>query len=734
MSDNIDIISYDLLIKEIRKYIKSIDSIALIDKAYEYAKEMHKDQFRKSGEPYFEHLKCVAFELALLRVGPVTLCAGLLHDVCEDCGISYDLLKELFNEDIANLVEAVTKIGNLKFKDEKEYQAANHRKIFIAMAKDIRVIIIKLVDRLHNMRTLKYMSVDKQTKISKETLEVYAPIAHRLGFSEIKNELEDLSFYYLNQQEYYLIAKQLEDKKRERDGQVANMIDHISDILNSHRISFNVFGRSKHIYSIHKKMVTKDKRFDEILDLLAIRIICENELNCYEILGYIHAEYKPIPGRLKDYIASPKPNLYQSIHTTVIANDGNIYEIQIRTKDMDLVADRGIAAHFKYKENRKYDPKLEQKEIEDKLTWFKDLINMTQDYDEDNPSLYMETLTKDVFEANVYVMTPKGRVIDLPNGSTPIDFAYRIHTEVGHNSIGAIVNGVLVPINSKLKTGDIIEMRTNKNSLPSEDWLKFVKTSHAKNKIRSFLTKKEVEHKQEFVKVGENMLKEELKKRGFDHSLYLDTKKIENIMSNFKFNSYIDFMYAIATKSLSLQNVIVKLTNVKKSAFDFDSLTNIINNRKKSTKFNKDTGVSVGGIDSMKSQLSVCCNPVYGDDIVGYVSKGYGVKIHRVDCPNIIKERSRLIDAKWDIDHQLKKYTTNIEIKSKDRNLLLSDLITVLAQCKANIVNINSKVNNDDLTVLTSTLIQVEDLEHLYHVINSIRNVSNVLYVERVFK
>ena len=446
------------------------EALDLIQRAFLYASDKHKTQFRKSGEPYIVHLMNVAYILADLKVGPKAIAAGLLHDVIEDCDISKEQLAAEFDDEIATLVESVTKIGNIEFKDEKEYMAVNHRKIFIAMAKDIRVILIKLVDRLHNMRTLQFMSEIKQKKIAAETLDVYAPIAHRLGISEIKNELEDLSFYYLYPDKYYEVAHLVEMRKTERDLQVNTMIKDISALLTENKIKFRIFGRSKHLYSIYKKMTTKNKRFDEILDLHAIRIVTTDKVSCYEILGYIHADYRPIPGRLKDYIAMPKMNMYQSLHTTIVGEGGSIYEVQIRTEEMDSIAEKGIAAHWHYKEGSKFTPEKNQKEIEDRLSWFKDFGNLTQESKDADE--YMDILTHDVFEANVYVMSPKGRVIDLPNGATPLDFAYRIHTEVGHATVGAIVNNVLVPLNTPLKTGDVVSIKTSKQSNgPSEDWL-----------------------------------------------------------------------------------------------------------------------------------------------------------------------------------------------------------------------------------------------------------------------
>lgn len=727
-------VTHDVLFESIKSYITNQDSLDLIEKAYNYAQEHHEGQFRKNQEPYFTHLCQVAYILSQLHVGPKTIAAGLLHDVIEDCDVSKEQLTSDFDEEIATLVEAVTKIGNLKFKDEKEYQAANHRKIFIAMAKDIRVILIKLVDRLHNMRTLQYMKEEKQIKIAQETLNVYAPIAHRLGISEIKNELEDLSFFYLNRDEYYHIARLVEAKKNERDIQVNSMIYEISNILKTNHIPFRIFGRSKHLYSIYKKMTTKNKRFEEILDLLAIRIITKSELNCYEVLGFIHATYRPIPGRLKDYIAMPKMNMYQSLHTTIVGENGRIFEVQIRTEEMDQIADQGVAAHWRYKENTNYNPRNEQREIENKLSWFKDLETLTEDLDNDSPSAYMDTLTKDVFEANVYVMTPKGRVIDLPNGATPIDFAYRVHTEIGHQTTGAIVNESLVPLNTVLKTGDVVQLRTTKNSEPSADWLKFVKTNHAKNKIKNFLAKKETERRQDIIKQGEVTLSAELKKRGFEPSEYMVSGKLEGIYGQFQLSNYNDFMYAIAVKSISLITAVEKITNTKKSLFDSTTLTNIINSKEHKRKIPSKTGIMVKGVDTMKISLASCCNPIYGEEIKGYISKGQGVKVHRVDCPNIEKERKRLIDVYWDSQREARKYEANINIVSRDRNFLLTDIVTVISQYKGSLQSINSVVNNENLTVITKFAVLVDDIDHLNNIIANLKKVDGVITIDRVIK
>ena len=725
-------ITLDELMNEVKTYIQDPDSLALIEKAYRYAQGHHQGQFRRSGEPYMIHAAQVGYILATMKVGPRTICAGLLHDVLEDCGVSAEQMSADFDEEITMLVEGVTKIGNLKFKDEKEYQAANHRKIFIAMANDIRVIVIKLVDRLHNMRTLQYMPPEKQQKIAAETLQVYAPIAHRLGISEIKNELEDLSFYYLDREKYYEIAHLVEEKKAMRDEQVKHMIRDISEMLKEKNIEFRIFGRSKHLYSIYKKMKTKNKRFEEILDLLAIRIVTQTKLNCYEILGYIHAAYRPIPGRLKDYIAVPKSNMYQSLHTTIVGDEGRIFEIQIRTEEMDSIAEMGIAAHWRYKEGTKYDPHKEQREIEQKLSWFRDLSALTGDLSDD-PNEYMDTLQKDIFEANVYVMTPKGRVIELPNGSTPIDFAYRVHTEVGHSTVGAMVNETLVPLNTPLKTGDVVQIKTSKQSAgPSEDWLKFVKTNHAKNKIRGFLQKKEVEKKQEFIERGEQIIRDELKKRGYPEKDYFERKKIESILTAFQVGSYTDLMYGIAVKSISVISVIEKLTNQKKPIIlDNETVSRSFSPARKAPS---KSGIIVPGIESMMISLAGCCSPIPGDEIVGYISKGNGVKVHRRDCPNVANEKSRLIDVEWDDRREPRKYEATIQIYSHDRNFLLTDLMTVISQCKASLQNINSSVNQEELTVSTKIMLLVDDYDHLKTLIANLKKVNSVVSVERVIQ
>lgn len=642
-------VTFEECMENVQTYIKRPENIELIQKAYDFAYEHHKGQFRKSGEPYVIHVIQVANTLALMHCGPKTIAAGLLHDTVEDCqGVTTDTITELFGQEIATLVDAVTKIGAIKFKDEEEYLASNHRKLFIAMAKDIRVILIKLADRLHNMRTLQYMRPEKQKKIARETLSVYAPIAHRLGISEIKNELEDLSFKYLDYKKYEEIKDLVKQRESDRNEQVHEMISDIESIMQEYNIQYRIFGRSKHFYSIYKKMVTKNKRFEEILDLLAIRIVTDSVVHCYEILGYIHAKYRPIPGRFKDYIAMPKANMYQSLHTTIVEPEhGNIFEIQIRTEEMDAIAERGVAAHWKYKENRNYTPEYEQKEIEDKLSWFRDFSMMTDEESED-PLEYMNVLQKDIFEANVYCLTPRGKVIALPSGSCPIDFAYRIHTEVGNKTVGAKVNGAIVPLNTPLKTGDVVDILTNNNSVgPSADWIKIVKSGHARNKIRAFLQKQEQQSRKESIKLGQSMLEDEFRRLKLDPKS-MDQKRLESILTSLSFKSVDDLYVGIAMKRVSLQSIVDRLVKNRSNMLEDQEIMKIYNKQPAHVTKHSSCGVIVPGVDTIAVSLANCCRPIPGDPIIGYISKGQGVKVHRADCPNIVNEKKRLIPVQWE--------------------------------------------------------------------------------------
>lgn len=728
-------VTFEECMENVQTYIKRPENIELIQKAYDFAYEHHKGQFRKSGEPYVIHVIQVANTLALMHCGPKTIAAGLLHDTVEDCqGVTTDTITELFGQEIATLVDAVTKIGAIKFKDEEEYLASNHRKLFIAMAKDIRVILIKLADRLHNMRTLQYMRPEKQKKIARETLSVYAPIAHRLGISEIKNELEDLSFKYLDYKKYEEIKDLVKQRESDRNEQVHEMISDIESIMQEYNIQYRIFGRSKHFYSIYKKMVTKNKRFEEILDLLAIRIVTDSVVHCYEILGYIHAKYRPIPGRFKDYIAMPKANMYQSLHTTIVEPEhGNIFEIQIRTEEMDAIAERGVAAHWKYKENRNYTPEYEQKEIEDKLSWFRDFSMMTDEESED-PLEYMNVLQKDIFEANVYCLTPRGKVIALPSGSCPIDFAYRIHTEVGNKTVGAKVNGAIVPLNTPLKTGDVVDILTNNNSVgPSADWIKIVKSGHARNKIRTFLQKQEQQSRKESIKLGQSMLEDEFRRLKLDPKS-MDQKRLESILTSLSFKSVDDLYVGIAMKRVSLQSIVDRLVKNRSNMLEDQEIMKIYNKQPAHVTKHSSCGVIVPGVDTIAVSLANCCRPIPGDSIIGYISKGQGVKVHRVDCPNIVNEKKRLIPVQWEEGLDEKQYEVNLIIHSDDRNYLLSDIVTTLQQCNVYLKHVDSAVDDGNLEATTKLTVSVRNAAHLQNLISNLKKVRSVNEVIRTIQ
>lgn len=728
-------VTFEECMENVKTYIKRPENIELIQKAYDFAYEHHKGQFRKSGEPYVIHVIQVANTLAEMHCGPKTIAAGLLHDTVEDCeGVTTETITELFGEEIATLVDAVTKIGAIKFKDEEEYLASNHRKLFIAMAKDIRVILIKLADRLHNMRTLQYMRPEKQKKIARETLSVYAPIAHRLGISEIKNELEDLSFKYLDYKKYEEIKGLVKQRESDRNEQVQEMISDIEAILKEYNIQYRIFGRSKHFYSIYKKMITKNKRFEEILDLLAIRIITDSVVHCYEILGYIHAKYRPIPGRFKDYIAMPKANMYQSLHTTIVEpGHGNIFEIQIRTEEMDAIAERGVAAHWKYKENRNYTPEYEQKEIEDKLSWFRDFSMMTDEESED-PLEYMDVLQKDIFEANVYCLTPRGKVIALPSGSCPIDFAYRIHTEVGNKTVGAKVNGAIVPLNTPLKTGDVVDILTNNNSVgPSADWIKIVKSGHARNKIRAFLQKQEQQSRKDSIRLGQSMLEDEFRRLKLDSKL-METKRLESILTSLSFKTVDDLYVGIAMKRVSLQSIVDRLVKNRSNLLEDQEIMKIYNKQPTHQAKNSSCGVIVPGVDTIAVSLANCCRPIPGDPIIGYISKGQGVKVHRADCPNIINEKKRLIPVQWEEGLDEKQYEVNLIIHSDDRNYLLSDIVTTLQQCNVYLKHVDSAVDDGNLEATTKLTVSVKNAAHLQNLISNLKKVRSVNEVIRTIQ
>ena len=720
-----DVIPFDTLSKYVTSYIKRVDHIEFIRKAYDFAVLKHAPQVRKSGEPYVNHVINVAITLAKLNTEPNVIVAGLLHDVVEDQDVTLQDLEVMFNPEVASIVDAVTKLGNLPTFDEKDYQAENHRKLFIAMSKDIRVILVKLADRLHNMLTLQFMPEHKQKKIAQETLDVYAPIAHRLGLGEIKATLEDKCLYYLDQKKYFELVELVNMKKRERDAAVNKMVKEIDSLLLSNDIIVDISGRSKHLYSIYKKMYQKHKKFDEIYDLQAIRIIAKDVMACYQILGIIHNQYRPIPGRFKDYIAMKKPNMYQSLHTTIIGVDGIIFELQIRTKEMDEIAETGFASHWRYKEGSE---KITQKELEEQLHWFRDFVSLSDNNEDVKAAEYMNTLQKDIFEANVHALTPKGKVISLPADSTVIDFAYRVHSGVAEKMVGALVNGNFVGFNTKLKTGDVVEIRTQKNAPgPSEGWLDIVKTGNARQKIRQFLKAKDEELRKEYVEKGRNLLTKRIKVRKLDEKKLDSKDNIEKALKFYKVPGFDEVLFRLGHDRADVDECIDALFDIKPKL----SIPKLL--KKKSTNIQtNDQGVIVEGIDSIAIELAKCCKPIPGDDIIGYVSSGNAIKVHRLDCVNVSGlKKNALIPVTWDYDALVGQYYyVDLLITSYDRSYLLSDIVTSLSQANIQVQKIDNRLN--DLVVEISMNVRVSNGQQLKNLIVNLKKINSIIDVIRV--
>lgn len=626
------------------KYIHNPEELDKIYQAYLFASEKHKNQVRKSGDPYIVHLLGVARILSELNTGPTTIIAGLLHDTIEDTDTTEEEITEKFGKEVCYLVQGVTKVTRLSDYHNVDFEAESHRKIFIAMAKDIRVIIIKLADRLHNMRTLQFQPPEKQKKIAKETRDVYAPIAHRLGLSQVKTELEDLSLFYLEREKFEEIENLLSRQSTNMKNAIDVLKNKIVEILTPTNILFEITSRVKSIYSIYKKMYVKGKAFDDIYDIMALRIITETEMNCYELLGYIHANFKPIPGRFKDYIAMPKPNMYQSLHTTIVTGDGHTFEIQIRTKKMDEIAEEGVAAHWRYKENKKYDAKTEQQEIEEQLHWFRDFVSVTNEIQDGNAKEYVEALQHDIFDANVYVFTPKGKVVTLPNGSTPIDFAYKIHTDVGNTLAGAKVNNQMVPISRVLQTGDVVEIITNKNATPNSEWLNMATSSIAKSHIRKFLMKQNSDFiRQDNIQKGRNSLAVSFRERKIKANI--DKIMTKKLFEHFNVENADELYLLLNSKTIMPLNIIEYLGLERSQEETLDDLKNNVN--KRNVNRNIQDAVTLENGDRSLISLASCCTPIPGDDIIGYITKGNGIKVHRVSCPNVCQEHNRLIPVIW---------------------------------------------------------------------------------------
>lgn len=735
---NIDnrIYTFDEVKEVYSKYITDPKDLASIEKAYLFAKKKHEGQIRKSGDPYICHCVGVAMILANLQAGPATIITGLLHDTIEDTGTTKEDIEKEFGKEVADLVEALTKVTRLSDYKNVEFTAENHRKIFVAMAKDVRAIIVKLADRLHNMRTLQFQPKEKQVRIAKETLEVYAPIAHRLGLYKIQTEMEDLSLWYTDNEKYRDIEEKMNTLIQDAKETLNELQNELKNILKDSKIPFVILDRVKSVYSIYKKMYNKNYAFEQIYDIMALRIITETEQNCYEILGYVHANFKPLPGRFKDYIAMPKPNMYQSLHTTIVTNNGHIFEIQIRTKQMDETAEGGIAAHWRYKEGSHYDAKTEQQEIENQLHWFKDFVSMAKEgQNDDMPTKdYVDTLSHDIFDANVYVFTPKGNVICLSNGATPIDFAFRIHTDVGEHLQGAKVNGTLVPLSTKLKTGDIVEVITNKNSQPNSEWMNIAHTNFAKNKIRKFLIRQNADYvREESIKRGRQALADALRER----KINIDVNKLitKKVLDACNAPTADDLFIMINNRNVPPYQVIDVSEavdyNGKKTAAE---ITAEINQRK--IKRNSSDVVILSNGDTIMTSLANCCTPIPGDDIIGFVSTGQGVKIHRRDCPNVNRpdNQNRLIDVMWNPNCKtLTECLVDIAIECHDRNNLLIDVLNALAACDAKVMKVNAKFHPSNNTTTISATIMARNKDELGHFMHSLMSVKSVFQVNRVF-
>lgn len=708
------------------------DHVAFVKKAYEEAKKAHEGQFRSSGEAYILHPIQVAGILAELEMDPSTVAAGFLHDVVEDTDVSREDIIRDFGEEVAMLVDGVTKLEKLKFKSKEEKQAENHRKMFIAMAQDIRVILIKLADRLHNMRTLKHVSPDKQRRVAAETLEIFAPLAHRLGISAIKWELEDIALRYLKPQQYYRIVNMMKQKRVEREQYLDDLMSQIEHEIDKMNITADLSGRPKHLYSIYRKMVLQEKEFNEIYDLLAVRIIVSSIKDCYAVLGIIHTLWKPMPGRFKDYIAMPKQNLYQSLHTTVVGPGGDPLEVQIRTAEMHKIAEFGVAAHWAYKEGKSLADN--PGDIDSKLTWFREILefqNESSDAEE-----FMESLKFDLFSDMIYVFTPDSDVMELPAGSVPIDFAYRVHSEVGNRTIGAKVNGKMVTLDTELYTGDIIEILTSKQSFgPSRDWLKIAHSSQAKNKIRQFFKK---QLRDENIVKGRDMIEKEVKAQGFIVKEVITAENIERVCDKFNFTSEEDMCAAVGFNGITAEQVVNRLSEkFRKVRVEQDTIDKIVSdmqaNRPKQVT---ESGVLVKGIDNMLIRLSKCCNPVPGDDIVGFITKGRGVSVHRTDCPNVKAEddeTDRIIEVEWAVDQteERKEFQVDIEISAFDRQGLLNEVMMVVAETKTTMVAVSGKADRDSIAKINMT-IKITDITHLHRIVDRIKQVRDIYSVERV--
>ncbi len=709
----------------------------LIGKAFDTAQRLHDGQLRKSGEPYFIHPINVAYILAEMGMDDATIVGGLLHDVVEDTDYTREQLVEDFNEEIALLVDGVTKLGTIKFESKEEIQAENFRKMFLAMSKDIRVLIIKLADRLHNMRTMGFMKPEKIVEKCNETLDIYAPLASRLGIFKVKFELEDLALKYLHPEEFQELKQKVNKRKEEREATINNVIGEIKDALDDMNLHYDIYGRAKHYYSIYKKMKLQNKQIDEIFDLIAVRIIVDNVKDCYAVLGIVHTMWKPIPGRFKDYIAMPKPNMYQSLHTTVIGDNGEPFEIQIRTYEMHQVAEYGIAAHWKYKEG---DTSGKSSNDDIKLAWLRQSLEWQQDIND--PKDFLETMKMDLFASQVFVFTPRGDVIELPAGSTPLDFAFKIHSAIGCKCVGAKVNGKMVTIDYTLQNGDIVEIVTSANSAgPSVDWLKIAKSSNARNKIRGWLKK---ENKSDNIEKGKDLIDKYIRKKGMDPALCAKSVFLNRAFKAMNFSSA-DEAYQQLSNGGTLVSKFCNLlfgyyaeetkTEVKTNEEVIDELKAAEARKAKLQRRNQDSpGIIVKGADNLMIKLAKCCNPVPGDEIVGFITKGRGISVHRCDCSNITSlpenEKARFIEVEWEDLKVGKSYNTDICIVGTDRKGMLSDISRVCEDMDIHLSGVNAKSGKDGSLTMTITL-SISSTQEMQKVLRNLRNIEGVIHVYR---
>lgn len=718
--------------------------VAQVRAAYDYAQQVHSEQKRQSGEPYIMHPIQVAAILAELKMDPETIEAGFLHDVVEDTVATLDDLRDRFGDDVAEIVDGVTKIGKIKYRSNKEQLAENHRKLLLAMSHDIRVIIVKLADRLHNMRTLQHLRPDKQRRIANETLEIYAPLADRLGISTIKWELEDLSLRYLNPEQYYRIVHLMDSKRNQRIEIINEAIGEIKDAILDLHIHTQIYGRPKHIYSVYRKMVDKHKQFDQIYDLLAIRVIVQSIRDCYAVLGAIHTHWTPMPGRFKDYIAMPKANMYQSLHTTVIGPEGKPLEVQIRTEEMHRVAEYGVAAHWAYKEGQT--DEVQESTNGDRLNWFKQIIELQNNAT--NADDFMEGVKGDLFTDSVYAFTPKGDVLELPKGAGPLDMAYIIHTQVGNHTTGAKVNGKIVPLDSEIKTGDIVDILTSQNSSgPSRDWVNLVHTRRARNKIKQYFRKMD---RGENIQAGRDMLVHQLHDLNFDPKAIMTDENLAKVAERMNYRSADDLLSAIGFGDSTPRGVANRLTSDLRAQREADRQAEtereiLAENGEKSdetsevsakeeAKRSASDGVIIEGVDNLLVRLSHCCSPVPGDPIVGYITKGRGVSVHRTDCPNVRGAEAngeRIVSVEWENPASNRtNYNADIEIRGYNRNGMLNDVLRMINNTTKFLSSVTGKVDHNKMVVISAT-VGVRNLDVLNHIMDNIKNVPDVYEVLR---